>query len=143
MNERQGFRLRGYANLCREFIDKAAPLVTEVYQRNEDHESNPVMIQNFRFAFQAFNYCAKDTTLEILYLMTPFAFPKAIIAAGQDKAAVRFADNLARRLTGTGAYSIDHIVRMMPRELRSDEGLEYASRKKLAGLAKLITRALK
>lgn len=136
------FRRRAYANLCRDFIDSATPLVSDVLTREYEVISWQAEKDNMVFAMKASTFFGEDTLLALLILLTPFSFPKAIIAARQDRIAIKFADSIANRVTGKDAFSRDLVKRHLPAELKTSSALTYAEQHKLKGLGRLIQRTL-
>ena len=135
-------RLRAYANLSRDFIDSATPLVSDVMTREYEGISWKAEAYNMLFALQATGFFSQDSTLKLLMFITPFAFPKALVAYRQDKITVKFADRIAKRLVLADAFSTDHIRRKLPQDMQTQAALTYAQDKKLKGLGKLIGRTL-
>lgn len=138
----QPFRRRAYANLCRDFIDAAAPLVSDVLTRDYEVISWKAEKDNMVFALKASAFFSEDTVLALLLLIAPFSLPKAIVAARQDRIAIRFANSMARRLNSADAFGTDHVRRKLPADMMSSEALTYAERHKLQGLQRLIQRSL-
>ena len=136
------FRRRAYANLCRDFIDAAAPLVSDVMTREYEVISWKAEKDNMLFTLRASAFFSEDTVLALLMFITPFSFPKAVVAARQDSIAIRFANNIARRLNSADAFGTDHVRRKLPADMMSAEALAYAQRYKLQGLQRLIQRSL-
>ncbi|QQG37223.1 MAG: hypothetical protein HYS17_05535 [Micavibrio aeruginosavorus] len=136
------FRRRAYANLCRDFIDSAAPLVSDVLTREYGATSWKAEKDNMLFAAKASAFFSEDTLLALLMLLVPFSFPKALIAARQDRIAIKFADNIAQRLLISDGYSTDHVRRKLPHDMVCPAALRYAEQKKLNGLGRLIERSL-
>lgn len=135
-------RLRAYANLCRDFIDSAAPMVTDVMTREYEAISWKAEADNMAFTMRASLFFSEDTILALFLLLAPFSFPKALIAYRQDKIATKFADNIAKRLLVNDAFGTDHVRRKLPEELRTASALQYAEQKKLKSLERLIERTL-
>lgn len=133
---------RQYANLCRDFIDSAEPLISDVLMREYEAISWKAETKNMVFALQASAYFSEDTALQLLFLLTPFSFPKALVAARQDRIAIRFANNMADRLINADAFSADHVRRKLPDQMKTSQALLYAEQKKLKGLGRLIQRAI-
>lgn len=138
----QPFRRRAYANLCRDFIDAAAPLVSDVLTRDYEVISWTAEKDNMVFALKASAFFSEDTVLALLLLIAPFSFPKALIAARQDRIAIKFADHIAQRLLIPDGYSTDHVRRKLPEDLRTQDSLQYAEQKRLSHLGRLIERTL-
>lgn len=138
----QPFRRRAYANLCRDFIDAAAPLVSDVLTRDYEVISWTAEMDNMVFALKASAFFSEDTVLALLLLIAPFSFPKALIAARQDRIAIKFADHIAQRLLIPDGYSTDHIRRKIPSNMQTAKSLCYAEQKNLHGLERLIKRTL-
>lgn len=138
----QPFRRRAYANLCRDFIDAAAPLVSDVMTRDYEVISWTAEKDNMVFALRASAFFSEDTVLALLLLIAPLSLPKSLIAARQDRIAIRFANNMAFRLNTEDAYGTDHVRRKLPADMVSAEALAYAEQHKLQGLQRLIQRSL-
>lgn len=136
------FRRRTYANLCRDFIDSATPLVSDVLTRDYEVINWKAEKDNMLFAVKASAFFGEDTLLAVCLLLAPFSFPKAIIAARQDRIAIKFADSIAQRLLISDGYSTDHVRRKLPDDMKSPSALLYAEQKKLSGLGRLIERTL-
>ena len=137
------FRRRAYANLCREFIDAASGLLVDIHDRGDDIENKMIGLKNLAYCFRGpVPYHFENIALKTAIFISYFSVPQAILAARQDRIAIRFADSLADRITGKDAFSSDMVKRRLPEDLRTPAALNYAEQHKLAGLKRLITRSL-
>lgn len=132
-------KLRQCANLCRDFIDAATPLLLDIHARGDDIEDKAVAMRNLSFCFfRATPYFLGDSLLNGARFCLYFDFPRAFIAAMQDKMAISYADSLAHRISGKDAFSLHHVKRKLPEELRSETALNCIAGRKKAALHALI-----
>ncbi len=135
------FRRRAYANLCRDFIDAASGFLIEINER--DNENIMTGLKNLAYCLRSpVPYFFEDTALRAAIFISYFSLPQALLAARQDRIAIKYADSLAQRVIEKDGFSSDLVKRHLPAELKTPSALAYAEQHKLKGLGRLIQRTL-
>ena len=126
---------RKFAQLCRNFIDAAAPAIHNGLEHDSEPETPQRVTHNLRFIFTSVvPFFFKDTMLELASLIAQSGTQKKI-ALRQDKASIDFADAIAMRLLED--HSLYAIRRFVPEELAM-EGRATAQKLNLPNLAKVL-----